>query len=167
MIPGVRAGLAAAGAVAGIGLLSGCSPAQLPLVAVWLDGDGQPVATVRLCDGDHGSGVRLHSWAEDDTVADDNGWSAAFGARVDVTSATFPLFTPPAAWHVEAAGQQKLLPGHAYALGFTGPRHGWNPYDGYVSFTSEELNALHPGRVWADDRAMSLGEFEKLAEDSC
>ncbi|MFF1306086.1 hypothetical protein [Streptomyces sp. NPDC058307] len=24
-----------------------------------------------------------------------------------------------------------------------------------------------PGHVWADDRAMSLGEFERLAEDSC
>ncbi|WP_316775188.1 hypothetical protein [Streptomyces sasae] len=41
------------------------------------------------------------------------------------------------------------------------------PNSGTVTFTAGYLAALQPGQVWADDRAMSLGEFEKLAEDSC
>ncbi|MFJ9151373.1 hypothetical protein ACIRP7_25700 [Streptomyces sp. NPDC102270] len=40
-------------------------------------------------------------------------------------------------------------------------------YNGIVTFTAADLAALEPGQVWADDRAMSLGEFEELAEDSC
>ena len=34
-------------------------------------------------------------------------------------------------------------------------------------FTTDDLGRLRPGQVWADDRAMSVEEFEKLAEKSC
>ncbi|MFC7258057.1 hypothetical protein [Streptomyces lutosisoli] len=167
-----RTGVAVVGAVAGCLLLGGCSPAQLPLAAVWLNGDGTPVATVRLCGGDHGSRAELHSWptshaGASETDAQDTGWGPEIGEQVEVSTATFPLFSPPAAWHTEASGPQRLLPGRSYALDVAGPRSGWSPYDVWVYFTTEDLNRLKPGQVWADGRAMSRDAFEDLVDDKC
>ncbi|MDV9169859.1 hypothetical protein R6V09_06870 [Streptomyces sp. W16] len=126
--------VAVLGAVAGSLLLDGCSPAQQSLAAVRLDGDGTPVATVRLCDGDHGSRAELSSWPTGDAgasepTAQQTARRPDFGAEVEVSTATFPLFSPPAAWHTEATGLQQLRPGRTYALDVTGPRSGWSPYD--------------------------------------
>lgn len=134
-----RGGVGAVGAVAALGLLSGCSPARLPLVAVSMGRDGKPVAMVRLCDGDHATGMALLSWDEDEdedehgdeddagadesaaapSSAEDSGWVMWTPARIGPT--TFRLFSPPASWHAETEGRQELLPGRTYALTFTGP----------------------------------------------
>ncbi|WP_460068079.1 hypothetical protein [Streptomyces sp. YKOK-I1] len=169
--------------VVGLGLLSGCSPADLPLVAVWTGTDGKPVAEVRLCAGDQASDVTLHSWGEheyddagigDDEPSatpsstmgsgvEDSGWMA----RVPVRGSTsFPLFSPPPTWQVETTGPQALLPGRTYALTFTGPR-GWDPYDGHVYFTADDLASLGPGQVWAHERAMNRNAFDELVDDKC
>jgi hypothetical protein len=55
--------------------------------------------------------------------------------------------------------------GYSYELAFGKAEPDYD-YTGAVTFTAEDLAALKPGQVWADGRAMSLGEFEKLAEDS-
>ncbi|WP_158711557.1 hypothetical protein [Streptomyces xylophagus] len=159
-------------AVAGSVLLGGCSPANLSLAAVRLDGDGTPVATLRLCDGDRGSRAELSSWPTGDAGASEpvdqqTGWRPDFGAEIEVSTATFPLFSPPAAWHTEATGPQRLRPGRTYALDVTGPRSGWDPYDIVVYFTTADLNRLKPGQVWADDRAMSRDDFDDLVDDAC
>jgi hypothetical protein len=150
---------------------------------VWPGADGQPVVAIRPCGGDHAKDLDLRSWAEDAYVEDEHGelidnptstaspgqedtnWDVASG--VEVGRITFPLFSPPSAWQVRKTGQQRLLPGRAYALHFTGARTGWSPYDGDLTFSAEELASLRPGQVWADGRAMSRGEFEKLAANSC
>ncbi|WP_330455934.1 hypothetical protein OIB37_03075 [Streptomyces sp. NBC_00820] len=177
--------------VVGLGLVSGCSPADLPLAAVWLNGAGKPVAEVRLCDGDRASNVSLRSWGErefddvdlglgDDT--DDAGGSTATPSRTaggDVEDSdwtayarvrdgtTFPLFSPPPSWRAEATGPQVLTPGRVYALSFTGSRQGWTPYDGHVYFTADDLASLRPGQVWADDHAMDRDAFDKLVDEHC
>ena len=176
-------GLATAGVLTGLGLLSGCSPAWLPLAAVWPGADGQPVVALRPCGDDHAKDLDLSSWAEDAFVEDENGelvdnptgtaspgqedtsWEVASG--VDVGRTTFPLFSPSSAWQVRETGQQKLLPGRTYALHFTGARTGWSPYDGSLTFSAEDLASLRPGQVWADGRAMSRGAFDNLVDDSC
>ncbi|WP_158697171.1 hypothetical protein [Streptomyces hokutonensis] len=164
--------LVAVGAVAGGVLLGGCSPAQQSLAAVRLDEDGTPVATVRLCDGDHGSRAELSSWPTKDAGTSEpldqqTGWRPDFGTAVEVSTATFPLFSPPAAWHTEATGPQRLQPGRTYALDVTGPRAGSDPYDIVVYFTTADLNRLKPGQVWADSRAMSQDDFDDLVDDAC
>lgn len=170
--------------VVGLGLMSGCSPADQPLAAVWMGKDRKPVAEVRPCDGDHAANVALRSWGEreyDDNAVgvgestvnpsssagssvEDSGWVA----RVSVRSSTsFPLFSPPPSWHAETTGLQALLPGRTYALTFTGPREGWDPYDGHVYFTADDLASLGPGQVWADGRAMNRDAFDELVDEKC
>jgi hypothetical protein len=168
-----RGAVGALGAAVGLGLLSGCSPASLPLVAVWMSQDGKPVARVQPCSGDHASSVTLHSWEEREsggTAATpsggtpDSGWDMWSSARIGRT--TFALFSPPSSWHVDTNGTQALLPGRTYYLSFFGPRGG-KAYDGYVYFTAADLASLGPGRVWADERAMTRDEFTELVDDSC
>ncbi|MFI8180838.1 hypothetical protein OG539_19260 [Actinacidiphila glaucinigra] len=162
------------GALVGLGLLCGCSPARLPLVAVWTSPDGTAVARVQPCPGDHAARMDLLSWDEresDDASADgpsggaaDSGWNMWSPARIGRT--TFPLFEPPDSWQVETAGTQALLPGRTYSLSFFGPR-GSDTYDGQVHFTAADLASLRPGQVWADDRAMNRAAFAELVADTC
>ncbi|WP_431966568.1 hypothetical protein [Actinacidiphila sp. bgisy160] len=179
-----RTVVGALGTLVGVGLLCGCTPADLPLVAVWTSPDGTPVARVQPCPGDHASGVDLVSWDEresGDLWADDpstgnpaadgpsrettdSGWHMWSSARIGRT--TFPLFAPPASWQVETDGTQALLPNRTYYLSFFGPR-GSDTYDGHVSFTAADLASLDPGHVWADGRAMSRTAFAELVADKC
>ncbi|MFJ9913868.1 hypothetical protein [Actinacidiphila glaucinigra] len=162
------------GALVGLGLLCGCSPARLPLVAVWTSPDGTAVARVQPCPGDHASQVVLHSWDEREAVdtpsggprreGADSGWDMWSPAHIGRT--TFPLFEPPGSWQVEADGTQALLPDRTYSLSFRGPRGG-GTYNGQVYFTAADLASLRPGQVWADDRAMSRTAFAELVSDTC
>ncbi|WP_406173760.1 hypothetical protein [Streptomyces sp. NBC_00996] len=176
-----RRSSAAVGVPAGLGLLSGCSPASLSLAAVWLGTDGQPVVAVRPCG--RATHLSLAGWAEDAYIEDKSGEMVPnpsstaspgqvntrwwVGSGVEIARTTFPLFSPPSVWHTQKTGPQRLLPGRSYSLHFVGARRGRHPYDGYLGFSAAGLASLRPGQVWADGRAMSLGEFEKPAEDSC
>ncbi|MFF7983799.1 hypothetical protein ACFZDK_32590 [Streptomyces sp. NPDC007901] len=152
------------GTVAGALLLSGCGAVDLPLAAVRAGADGAPYALIRPCGDDHYQGLSLDGRARgaaDGPVT--TGWDIK-GERAG--DAGFPLFSPPAKWRARHRGAQKLLPRHHYTLGF-GHYVTGDSYNGIADFTTEQITALKPGQVWADGRAMSLGEFERLAEDSC
>ncbi|MGW3814840.1 hypothetical protein [Streptomyces sp. NPDC005046] len=160
-----RAVVAVTGVVAGCLLLSGCGAEVLPLAAVRLDTEGAPQAVLRPCGDDLIQGLSLvGAPAGTDSGRNRSGWKAP-GHRHG-TDAEFPLFAPPPAWRARAAGQQRLVPDYTYELGF-GKAESSYEYTGTVTFRAADLAKLKPGQVWADDRAMSLGEFEKLAEDSC
>ncbi|MFI6012894.1 hypothetical protein ACIBAG_29455 [Streptomyces sp. NPDC051243] len=168
-----RMGLAAAGVTFGGLLLGGCSPAHLSLAAAWLDEDGRPMARVRPCDDDQSADVRLRAYPSERRDGrrkrghpTANGWETQPLKALGDT--TFPLFAPPASWHPETVGPRRLLSGGSYHLEFTTyESEDLVDYVGEVTFTAEELAALRPGQVRADGRAMSPGEFEELAEDSC
>ncbi|MDV9169858.1 hypothetical protein R6V09_06865 [Streptomyces sp. W16] len=153
------------GVVVGCLLLSGCTAEDLPLAGVRLGADGAPHALIRPCGDDSYQTPSLDGWAggiDDGPVT--TGWDVRKeNLRGD---ADFPLFSPPAAWRARHRGEQRLLPKHHYSLRF-GHYITSDSYNGIVDFTTEQITALKPGQVWADDKAMSLGEFEKLAEDSC
>lgn len=152
-----------AGVVAGAMLLSGCGAELLPLVAVRLGASGAPEAVLRPCGDDLIQGLSLRGApAGSDRVL--SGWRVP-GKRHGA-DAEFPLFSPPAAWHARPTGEQRLVPGYTYELVFGKAEFNYE-YTGIVTFRAADLTALKPGQVWADDRAMSLGEFEELAEDSC
>ncbi|MET9451198.1 hypothetical protein [Streptomyces cinerochromogenes] len=160
-----RTGAVAAGIVGGMLLLSGCGAVDLPLAGVRVAADGTPYAMVRPCGDDSYQSPSLDGRAragEEGPVT--TGWDAKKeGLRGD---ADFPLFDPPARWQARHRGTQRLLPRHHYVLGF-GHYTGGDSYNGTVEFTGEQIGRLKPGQVWADDRAMSLGAFERLADDSC
>ncbi|MGW1214640.1 hypothetical protein ACWD5F_33945 [Streptomyces sp. NPDC002499] len=160
-----RSGVAVAGAVAGCLLLSGCGAIDLPLAAVGVDATGAPQAVLRPCGDDLIQGLSLVG-APADTESERNysGWRVP-GKRHG-TDAGFPLFAPPSAWQARAVGQQRLVPDYTYELAFGKAEYNYE-YTGRVTFRAADLAALKPGQVWADDRAMSLDEFEELAEDSC
>jgi hypothetical protein len=80
---------------------------------------------------------------------------------------TFPLFEPPRSWRTEATGPQKLAPGRTYSLTFKVFEGGGVQYTGDLYFTAKDLTSLHPGQVWADDRAMSRDDFDDLVDDKC
>jgi hypothetical protein len=160
-----RTGPAVAGAVAGCLLLSGCGAVDLPLAGIRVGADGAPHALIRPCGDDTYRKPSLDGWAG---AADDGPATTGWDVRKEKLGgdAEFPLFSPPVAWQARHRGEQRLLPKHHYALAF------WHyvtsdSYNGIVEFSTEQITALKPGQVWADDRAMSLDEFEKLAEDSC
>jgi len=172
------------GVAAGVGLLSACSPAQLPLAAAWLGTDGQPVVLVKPCGHDRAGDIDLGSWTEEEMadVASETAESASAespslgtGWRTPLVgpplepfgTTTFPLFEPPRSWRTEATGPQKLAPGRTYSLTFKVFEGGGVQYTGDLYFTAKDLTSLHPGQVWADDRAMSRGDFDDLVDDSC
>ncbi|MFC8432816.1 hypothetical protein [Streptomyces sp. NPDC057253] len=161
-----RGWAAVAGAVAAMGLLSGCGAEDLPLVAVRVDDAGAVEVLLRPCGDDLVRGPSLDGMpsGQEDSERSVSGWEARGSRRL--VDAGFPLFSPPADWHVLPVGEQRLLPGHTYQLAFGKDEFNYE-YTGIVTFTAADLAALKPRQVWADGRAMSLGEFEKLAEDSC
>jgi hypothetical protein len=164
-----RRGVAVAGVVVGVGLLTGCGAELLPLVAVRLDAAGSAEVVLRPCGDDLVQGFTLASAPAGEEVRWDNprnpsGWKAP-GKR-EGADAEFPLFSPPRDWKVRTMGEQRLLPSHSYELAFGKGEFNYE-YTGTVTFSAADLATLEPGQVWADDRAMSLGEFEELAEDSC
>ncbi|MGW6025301.1 hypothetical protein [Streptomyces sp. NPDC055099] len=150
----------------GLVVVSGCTPADLPLIAVRNGDDGQPVVDLRPCEeGETISGVHLRSWApeEGEATADekDSGWGneeAKNKGRV-----AFPLFSPPPRWHARPYGPQGLLPGRTYSLSFRKS----SSYQAHVYFTADDLASLRPGQVWADSRAMSTEDFAELVDDKC
>lgn len=158
-----RRAAAVAGAVAGCLLLSGCGAELLPLAAIRLDASGAPEAVLRPCGDDLIQGLSL-TGAPEDSEQNLSGWRVP-GKRHGA-DAEFPLFVPPSAWRARSAGQQRLVAGYTYELAFGKAEFNYE-YTGTVTFRAADLTALKPGQVWADDRAMSLGEFEKLAERSC
>lgn len=160
--------------VLGLVAVSGCSPADLPLIAVRNGGDGQPVVELRPCEeGETLSGMRLGSWSPEEGKADtedpdgdrarqaDSGWET--GEAKNHGSAVFPLFSPPPKWRTQAYGRQALLPGRTYSLSFRGS----GSYTAHVYFSADDLASLRPDQVWADDRAMSTEDFAELVEDTC
>ncbi|WP_327727673.1 hypothetical protein OG250_11895 [Streptomyces sp. NBC_00487] len=164
----LRRVLAVLGAVGGAVLLSGCTALELPLAAVTVDADGAPRVLIRPCEDDPYVGPTFSGWAgssEDEPSEDetdttvwetDGEWSG---------DAEFPLFSPPAAWGAKEAGEQRLLSGHTYTFVFHDQTDDYA--NGAVTFTTADLGRLKRGQVWADDRAMSVEEFEKVAEESC
>ncbi|MGW1160598.1 hypothetical protein ACWD5Q_16385 [Streptomyces sp. NPDC002513] len=159
-----RTVLAVAGAVGATALLSGCAAVDLPLAAVGPGADGAPNALIRPCGDDAYQGPALDGQA--DSAAGGlvtTGWDTEGEHTGD---AVFGLFTPPARWHARHRGAQRLLPDHSYTLSF-GHYVTGDSYNGVVTFSARDIAALRPGQVWADGRAMSRGEFEKLAADSC
>ncbi|MFF9584193.1 hypothetical protein [Streptomyces achromogenes] len=158
-------GAVAAGIAGGMLVLSGCSALDLPLAGVRAAPDGTPYAVFRPC-GDHGYqnpslDGRPHG-GDDGPVT--TGWDVdKEGLRGDTD---FPLFAPPAGWGARHRGPRRLLPRHHYVLRF-GQYSGGDARNGTVEFTTEQVGRLKPGQVWADGRAMSGREFERLASDSC
>ncbi|WP_329258171.1 hypothetical protein OG223_36775 [Streptomyces sp. NBC_01478] len=153
------------GVVAGGLLLSGCAAVDLPLAGVRVGADGVAWALVRPCGDDSYQSPSLDGWA---VAAEDGPVTTGWDVRKEKLSgdAEFPLFSPPAAWRARHRGEQRLLPKHTYTFVF-GHYITGDSYNGIVEFTTEQITALKPGQTWADGKAMSLGEFEKLAESSC
>ncbi|AZK96095.1 MULTISPECIES: hypothetical protein [Streptomyces] len=173
----VRRGIAALCLVIGVGLTAGgCSMPFKFLVAVWIGEDGKPVAEIRPCEGDRAYSLALGSRpdVEPATAGTPSGpvpdalreTSWHVGHRDGVTSAVFPLFSPPASWQVRARGPQELRPGYRYSLKFRSIEGRRSAYDARARFTAEDLAGLKPGEVWDGD-AVTRKEFEERAEESC
>ncbi|MFE2419338.1 hypothetical protein [Streptomyces hokutonensis] len=167
------------GVSAGVGLLSACSPAQLPLAAAWLDTAGRPVALVRPCGHDRAASIDLDSWTAEEAAdgasgtPEDPGADTHWGTPLigppgePFGTTTFPLFEPPRSWRTEAAGPQTLAPDRTYHLKFTVIDGPGVKYTGVLDFTAKDLTSLHSGQVWADSRAMSRDDFDDLVDDAC
>ncbi|MEU7282911.1 hypothetical protein AB0A69_29650 [Streptomyces sp. NPDC045431] len=169
--------------LAGALLLSvtGCSPEQRPLVAVYVDQRGVPYALLRSCDDDgrvRGPGLRgtlargtegaapdeARGSAPAEPLAEDSwtGWDT----RGHHEAADFPLFAPPSSWSAETRGPQSLQPAHSYELAFADPDDSY-AYTASVTFDARELAALPTGQVLTGQGAMPSGAFEDLARQAC
>ncbi|WP_406121724.1 hypothetical protein [Streptomyces sp. NBC_00989] len=163
MLTRARGAAGVVGVVAGCLLLSGCGAEILPLVAVEQDTRGGFTAVLRPCGDDLITGLSLFG-THGDPEQNLSGWDTTVDRSG--ADARFPLFSPPAGWRAAPVGPQRVVPGYTYELAFGKAVPNYE-YTGTVTFTAKNLSTLKPGQVWADGKAMSLGEFEKLAEDSC
>ncbi|MFJ4715849.1 hypothetical protein [Streptomyces sp. NPDC088785] len=172
------AGAVLGAAVGGV-LLSGCTPAQYPMVAGWLDDRGTPMVVASPCDGDRvedmdlsGSDPSVPLTTEGarrpraDTRTTVTAWSATAGPG-RAGAFEFPLFDPPSAWHVSKVGDQRLKPAFEYYVLFKGGRSVFGSYNGIGGFSTEDLRGLEPGQVWSDGRAMTRQEFDDRVADAC
>jgi hypothetical protein len=157
--------IAMVGVAVGALLLSGCGAVDLPLAAVQVGADGVPYALIRPCGDDRVQGLSLTGTkAKDGSGPNLSGWRVPDTVRPG--DADFPLFSPLADWHARPSGTRTPVADYTYQLGFMKGEYNYE-YNATLTFRTADLAKLKPGQVWADDRAMSLGEFEKLAEDSC
>ncbi|MER5949257.1 hypothetical protein ABT127_24725 [Streptomyces sp. NPDC001904] len=165
-------------AIGGV-LLSGCTPAQYPMIAGWLDDDGTPMVLAKPCGDDRVKGMYLLGSEPTESATSDSskGHDADHPAKNTSWDANadphrggafeFPLFDPPPAWRVSKDGTQRLEPGHDYHLMFYGGRGVFSSYNGIGGFSTEDLEGLKHGQVWAADRAMSRKEFSDAVADAC
>ncbi|MFI5528472.1 hypothetical protein ACIA8O_07890 [Kitasatospora sp. NPDC051853] len=154
--------------VGGLGLLTGCQPLPLPLVAVYLDGQGVPQALVRTCDED-GRVLGPYLEATEQSVGRGDAWPEGpwdgWQAKGKWHAADFPLFTPPADWAVTTQGHLEYRPGLTYRFSVADPEdYAWSSR---VTFGAAELTALQPGQVLTDDGAVPREQFEEEARKSC
>ncbi|WP_405984661.1 hypothetical protein [Streptomyces sp. NBC_00872] len=187
-----RAITAVTGALCTAVLLTGCSPPDLRLAALWKGEDGRWWAELRPCGDDLLNSPHLSGWPTEETetagsetagseaagsggspspepepeptIDDSTGWRT--WSMTPTGRVRFPLFEPPESWRAEATGPQELRPGYTYGLTF---RVGADSsvYRGSVFASTEELATLRPGQVWADGRAMSMDEFDDVVADQC
>jgi hypothetical protein len=164
----LRRVLSVVGALGGAVLLSGCTALELPLAAVTVDADGAPRVLIRPCDDNPYVAPTFSGWtgSHEDEPSQDETNTTVWETDGEWSGDTeFPLFSPPTAWGAEARGDQRLLPGHTYKFVFYDQTDDYA--NGVVAFTTADLGRLKRGQVWADDRAMSVEEFEEVAEESC
>ncbi|MEU9858209.1 hypothetical protein [Streptomyces sp. NPDC047974] len=170
---GTTRGAVATALAALIGLTAtGCSPALLPLVAVYLDEHGTPQALLRSCEDDgtiRGPLLDIHpdppatAGASPSTrPAPRSGWQAEGNRKAE----DIPLFSPPAHWDVETRGPATLRPGVTYVLSLADPDDSY-AYAGEVTFSAADLTALPPGSVLTLHGETTREEFEEAARDAC
>ncbi|MYW66343.1 hypothetical protein GTY65_20120 [Streptomyces sp. SID8379] len=162
--------LSRAGAVVALALLAGgCSPPELPLVAVGKGPDGDVRALLRPCSDDALREVVLlridEKGDEADPAALDH-WSARPPGTA-TGEQELSLFRLPKGWHGKAGSATKLAPGRDYSMWFVVGPDDTVRYKGTVDFTRADVEGLAPGRWWADGKAMSRTEFRARADDAC
>ncbi|MFV5997813.1 hypothetical protein ACNPQM_36905 [Streptomyces sp. NPDC056231] len=161
--------------------LSGCSPEERLLVAVYVDEHGTAQALLRSCDDDgqvRGPWLRgtFTTKSEEPTAGAVEGFGAAapeteepwigWRARGINTAADFPLFAPPAQWRADTRGQQNLQPGYTYELTFGDPDDAY-VYNGAMTFDATQLARVKSGEVLTRRGIMSMDAFEEGARKAC
>lgn len=161
-----RAWLAGAMLLGGAGLLTGCTPPELHLIAAYTGDDGKPWIMIAPCGQDDIASVSVQGWPDGNPTGphEESGWRSR---RFDpgIGGGSLPLFSPPASWNATADGAQRMLPGYTYSVEFHSPDDG--VYYGKAYFTAEDLAGLEPGEVWAGGRAMTRKQFKEHRADKC
>ncbi|MHC5264321.1 hypothetical protein ACYSUO_41165 [Streptomyces sp. UC4497] len=157
-------------------LTAGCSPPELPLVAIGRGPDGDVRALLMPCShGTHMEEVSVRH-IDDDTDRVDaevlDGWSAR-PPRAVTGEQEINVYHPPEGWHGKVRPARKLSANGFYAVEFVVGR--WSPkeratlveYRGVNRFAAADIEGLGPGQWWADDKAMSRAEVQKHVDDAC
>ncbi|MET8471999.1 hypothetical protein ABZY90_22070 [Streptomyces sp. NPDC006422] len=156
------------GVTAALALLAtGCSPPQLPLVAIGKGPHGDVRALLHPCGGDRMQRIELLGGSqdeEDDTAVD--GWSSR-----PPTSATgeqeISLLSPPSDWQGTARPVSRLTKSWSYSVSFVVGPDNTVRYEGIAYFTSADIDRLAPGQWWADGEPLSRAAFRSKADDAC
>ncbi|MCX4541094.1 hypothetical protein [Streptomyces sp. NBC_01565] len=161
-----RAWLTGTMVLAAAGLLAGCTPPHLDLVAAYNGDDGKPWIMLAPCGKDDIESVWVSGWSTGDPTGpqEDSGW-ASRRFEPGIGGESLPLFEPPASWDANLRGAQKLLPGYTYSVSFFA-RDG-SVYYGKSYVTAEDLAGLKPGEVWSGSRAKTRKEFREYVKDEC
>lgn len=148
------------------GLLAGCSPAQLDLIAVYNGDDGRPWVMLAPCGKDTITSVEFQSRPKGNPIGptDEPSWKSR-RFTPGIGGGSFPLFSPPASWNAVVKGEQQVLPDFRYSVSFYSPDDG--AYYGNGFFAAEDLAGLKPGEVWAAGEAMTRQEFRDHRSDTC
>lgn len=166
----LRAGLAAFALLGPAGLLAGCADPGNPFVAVSLGPDGVPVVQLRLCKDNRVDFVVLHREGQQagaSTTFTDVWW--VVNDSDTRRSSSLPVGATPDGWTARVPGPVTLPPGASFFLNVeAGPK----PTAG-LSFTTEQVTALHPDEVrTVEDDGLTgvtqpLKTWERRARDAC
>lgn len=163
--------LSRAGVPVALALLAvGCSPPELPLVAVGRGPGGDIQALLRPCSDDAPiQQVEILRIDEKGDAADPaalGDWSAR-PSETATGEQKISLLSLPENWHGPSGSATKLAPGRTYSLWFVVGPNRTVRYKGIIHFTRADVESLSPGQWWADGKAMSTAAFRAQADDAC
>ncbi|MFJ8896912.1 hypothetical protein ACIRCZ_20180 [Leifsonia sp. NPDC102414] len=165
------------GAVAVVAVLAtGCSPPELPLVAVGRGPGGDLRAVLRPCsDASHMEEVSIWHVANKSGRVDPgvlDGWSARPPQSV-TGEQEISLYRPPRDWHGKARSAKVLSPVGFYAVEFVIGKRSVSDgdvlvkYSGINYFKVADIGRLAPGQWWVDGKVMNRTQFRDHADDAC
>ncbi|MGW6705594.1 hypothetical protein ACWGDE_11975 [Streptomyces sp. NPDC054956] len=164
----MRRGLLVGLVVLGGGLLTACAyppgPPVYDLAGVYKEDSGRLMVELGRCsnEGDI-EGLILQGLPMDGLVERRTGHVPG-----DTRPGPFPLLAPAPDPREEPATPPSLDPGGFYVLAFDVLKDDRRVlYASATSFKTQDIEALRPGQVWADGKAMSRERFRAYIRDAC
>ncbi|MER5485270.1 hypothetical protein ABT024_18860 [Streptomyces sp. NPDC002812] len=161
----MRRGLLVGLVLLGGGLLTACTPPTYDLAGVYKDDSGQIMVEAGRCSNEGQiSGFYL---AGPPVEGEPSSTRTTGHVRGDTHPGPFPLLAPVPGPDGKPGAAPPLDAGSYYLRFHVLKDEHRVLYSSATSFESGDIQALRPGQVWANDKAMSRDHFRTYLRDAC